>query len=114
MDQVGYKVLYVGQVAVTQTDFTQNVIAMKNAGVKILFLDQLPENYAAPLIKALVQQNFHPTTILGAATYSNLLIPAAGGAPGRQRRLPVDQNASLYLGGDSGTTIPAVAPSSTG
>ena len=47
-------------VPVTQTDFTQNVIAMKNAGVKILFIDQMPENYASAVFKALDQQNFHP------------------------------------------------------
>ena len=42
MEQVGYKVIYDPTVPVTQTDFTQNVIAMKNAGVKILFIDQMP------------------------------------------------------------------------
>ena len=54
----------------TQTDFTPNVIAMKNAGVKVLFIDQMPEDYASALLKNLVQQNFHPQVVLGAATYS--------------------------------------------
>ncbi len=107
MDQLGYKVLYVGQVAVTQADFTQNVITMKNDGVKLLVIDQLPENYAAPLIQAMVQQNFHPVTILGAAAYSNLLVNAAGG-PSAVNGDYLSQNSSLYLGGDA-TTIPAVA-----
>ena len=31
---------------ITTTDFTQNVVAMRNDGVKILFLEQMPENYA--------------------------------------------------------------------
>ena len=42
---MGYKVIYVHQTPETQTDFTANVIAMKDAGVKLLFLDQLPEIY---------------------------------------------------------------------
>ena len=62
--------IYDPSVTVTQTDFTQNVIAMKNAGVKILFIDQMPPNYASAMLKNLAQQNFHPQVILGAATYS--------------------------------------------
>ena len=72
----------------TQTDFTQNVIAMKNAGVKLLFLYQLPEDYASALLKNLQQQNFHPQVVLGSANYSNDLVPASGGA-GRGERRPV-------------------------
>ena len=71
----------------TQTDFTQNVIAMKNAGVKMLFIDQMSEVYASALLKNLSQQNFHPIVVLGAATYTHVLIPAAGGRGGSQRRL---------------------------
>ena len=106
MGQLGYKILYVGQVAVTQSDFTQNVITMKNDGVKLLVIDQLPEQYAAPLIQAMVQQNFHPITVLGAAAYSNLLVSAAGG-PSAVNGDYLSQNSSLYLGGDT-TAIPAV------
>ena len=87
MEKVGYKVVYEQQYGDTQTDFTQNVIAMKNAGVKVLFIDQMSEVYASGLLKNLVQQNFHPNVVLGAATYTPSLIPAAGGAGGSQRLL---------------------------
>jgi branched-chain amino acid transport system substrate-binding protein len=106
MTKAGYKVVYDQTYGETQFDFTQNVIAMKAAGVKVLFIDQMAEEYASALLKNLVQQNFHPKIVLGAATYSSALIPAAGGV-GAVNGSYFDQNASLYLGGDK-NSIPAV------
>jgi ABC-type branched-subunit amino acid transport system substrate-binding protein len=106
MQKVGYKIIYQSTYAVTQTDFTQNVVAMKNAGVKILFIDQMPPNYASSVLKALQQQNFHPQVVLGAATYSNTLVSSSGG-PAAVNGAYLSQNSSLYLGGDS-AAIPAV------
>jgi len=74
-----YKVVYDPTFEITTTDFTPYVINMRKAGVKILFIEQMPENYAAAVIKALNQQNFHPVVVLGASTYSEALISAAGG-----------------------------------
>ncbi len=106
MQKAGFKLIYEQTYAVTQTDFTQNVIAMKNAGVKILFIDQMPPNYASSVLKALAQQNFHPQVLLGAATYSNALIPAAGGAANVNGAF-LAQNLTLYQGADA-TVVPAV------
>ena len=74
---------------VTQTDFTQNVIAMKNAGVKILFLcPAARQNYASAMLKNLQQQNFHPQVILGRGQLQQR--PGLGvGRTGRGRRRPV-------------------------
>jgi branched-chain amino acid transport system substrate-binding protein len=107
LEKEGFKVVYSPTIPVTQTDFTQNVIAMRNAGVKILFIDQLPQNYASALLKNLVQQNFHPQVVLGGASYSNVLVANSGG-PAALTGVYFDQQASLYLGQDS-ANIPAVA-----
>jgi len=107
MNHVGYKVIYDDTFAISQTDFNQNIIAMKNAGVKMVFIEQSPENYTSAVIKAMTQQNWHPVVVLGAATYSNALVSDAGG-PSAVNGDYLEQNASLYLGGDS-TAIPAVA-----
>jgi branched-chain amino acid transport system substrate-binding protein len=90
----------------TQTDFNQQVIAMKNAGVKIIFMDQMPSNYAGSVFKALAQQNFHPQVLLGAATYSTQLISQSGGAANVDGSY-LSQNLALYLGTDE-TAVPAV------
>ena len=106
MQKVGYDIVYQGTYPVAQTDFTPNVIAMRNAGVKLLFLDQMPSNYASSVLKALVQQNYHPQVILGTAAYSNQLVTESGG-PSAVDGAVLTQTSSLFLGGDS-AAIPAV------
>jgi ABC-type branched-subunit amino acid transport system substrate-binding protein len=106
MGTVGYKVIYDPLYAVTQTDFTQNVVAMKNAGVKMVFIDQMPQNYASSVLKALDQQNYHPIVVLGGAAYSNALVSSSGG-PAVVDGTYISQNTSLYLGQDA-SSIPAV------
>jgi ABC-type branched-subunit amino acid transport system substrate-binding protein len=106
MESVGYNVIYDQQFDITQTDFTQNVLAMKQAGVQILFLDQMPANYAAAVIKALNQQAFHPVVVFGASTYSESLIPDSGGAAATNGDY-LYQLTPLYLGEDA-TVLPAV------
>ena len=85
MEHEGYHVVYSPALPPTQTDFTAQVVAMRNAGVQIVFLEQMPQNYASAFIKDLVQQNFHPTVVLGSPAYSS---GARGqlGRPGRRRR----------------------------
>ncbi len=102
----GYRVVYDPTYPVSQTDFTANAVAMKNVGVKILFLEQMPENYAAAMVKALDQQNFHPVVVFGGAAYSEALVPDAGGAAAIDGAY-LDQGTSLYLGEDA-NVIPAV------
>jgi branched-chain amino acid transport system substrate-binding protein len=106
LKKVGYKVIYVHATPETQTDFTENVIAMKNAGVKLLLLDQLPEIYTSAVFKALAEQDFHPQVILGAGSYSNSLVANSGGAAVVDGAA-VNQSSSFYLGQDGGK-IPAV------
>ena len=106
MEHLGYKVVYQPSVPVTQSDFTQNVVAMKSAGVKLLYMDQLPQNYTAAVIKALNQQNFHPTLVIGVSAYSEALVSNSGGAAAIDGAY-LEQPASLFLGEDA-ASIPAV------
>ena len=106
MEHLGYKIVYQPSVPVTQSDFTQNVVAMKDDGVKLLYMDQLPQNYASAVIKALNQQNYHPTLVIGVSAYSEALVPNSGG-PAAIDGAYLEQPASLFLGEDAGT-IPAV------
>jgi len=107
MQKVGYRVVYDQTYDESQVDFTQNVITMRNQGVKVLFIDQMPEIYASSLLKDLNQQNFHPQVVLGPSAYSSQLVAASGG-PSAVDGAYLNQTASLFLGGDE-STIPAVA-----
>ncbi len=106
MTSLGYNVVYDPTFDITTTDFNQYVISMKNDGVKILFLEQMPENYAASVVRALNQQDFHPVLVLGGSTYSQDLVPNSGGASAIDGSY-LEQNTALFLGEDSGS-IPAV------
>jgi branched-chain amino acid transport system substrate-binding protein len=107
LGKVGFKVIYDPTYTVSTTDFTQNVIAMKNAGVKMVFMDSMAENYGSAFLKDLTEQNFHPVVVLGAASYTNTLIKDSGGAKAVNGDY-LEQNTSLYLGQDA-KTVPAVA-----
>jgi branched-chain amino acid transport system substrate-binding protein len=106
MNHLGYKVIADPTFPTSQTDFTPNIIAMKQAGVKILFLEQMPQNYASSVIQALNQQNFHPVVVLGTSTYSEELVPNSGG-PAAIDGAYLEQPTALFLGEDIGM-IPAV------
>ncbi len=80
---------------------------MRNAGVKILFLEQMPYNYAGAVFKALDLEGFHPVVVLGGSTYSDQLVASAGGAPAIDGSY-FEQNDALYLGEDA-ASLPAVA-----
>jgi branched-chain amino acid transport system substrate-binding protein len=108
MKHVGYTIVYENTFPETATyaTFVSDAIAMKNKGVKILFIEQNPPLYAAPLIKALNAQNFHPMVVLGASTYSDTLIPTSGSVSATNG-MYLEQDAALYLGTDA-KAIPAV------
>jgi branched-chain amino acid transport system substrate-binding protein len=107
LQKVGYKVVYEKTYGVAQANFDQNVVAMKNAGVKMLFVDSMAESYASGLLKSLTTQNFHPIVILGAATYTNKLVADSGGASAVNGDY-LQQSTALYLGQDA-SSDPAVA-----
>lgn len=107
MEHVGLHVVYAQQYPITQSDFNANVIAMRNAGVKMLFIDQMPANYAASVFRALRQQDFHPIVILGTSTYSKALIADSGGAAAVDGSYLI-LNSALILGEDP-AGLPAVS-----
>jgi ABC-type branched-subunit amino acid transport system substrate-binding protein len=111
MEHLGYKVLYDPALPVTTSDFTPQVVAMKQAGVQIIFMDQAPVAYASALLRDLNEQNFHPVIVLGAASYSEKLVPDSGGASNVNGAY-LQQQASLYLGEDA-SKIPAVTTFNT-
>jgi ABC-type branched-subunit amino acid transport system substrate-binding protein len=109
MEHLGYTIVYQNTYAITAkyNTFVADAVAMKSKGVQMLFIEQSPAAYAAPLIKAVNAQGFHPKVVLGASTYSSTLIPTSGGAAATQGAF-LEQDISLYLGQDA-KAIPAVS-----
>lgn len=106
MDHLGYQVVYEAALPPSTTDFTQNIVAMKNAGVQMVFLEQMPENYASAAVKDMRQQDFHPVLVLGGPAYSKSLVTDSGG-PSSLDGAFFEQSSAFYLGEDA-SDIPAV------
>ena len=105
MDKEGYRVVCDPTIPVGQADLTPEVVAMKHAGVRILFADQLPATDVSALLLGLQRQDFHPQVVLGGTGYAQALV-AGPGAPAAEGAL-VDQDTSFYLGQDA-ALLPAV------
>lgn len=100
----GFKIVYDYGAGPFETSFLSNVLAMKSAGVKLFYTEQLPDSYAAKIAQEMQQQNFHPINIEGDA-YSNQLVHLGGSAV---NNMYISQDYALYLGQDA-KTVPAVA-----
>ena len=108
MQSLGYAFPYVQLVSPVQTDFTSNVIAMKNAGIKMVYMTDGDWQAYAALAKAMALQNFHPILFSAGPIYSqpSQFIKTAGGAQNVNGAWLI-QGQSLYLGQDA-SKIPAV------
>jgi branched-chain amino acid transport system substrate-binding protein len=98
-ESVGYKVIYERTYAPTETDFTADIVKMRNQGVKMLLLVAMDVKAAARIMKAAAGQGWKPEiTAFGASAYDPQLVPLAGAAAleGVWIYLPT----TLYLGED--------------
>lgn len=105
-EAVGWKYVYERGYQPTESDFTADVIRMRQQGVKGVYVVAADVKTMARLLKAMQQQGFKPEFVaLGASGYDANLIPLAGAAA---EGVFVDQQLALYQGGDS-ATVPEVA-----
>jgi branched-chain amino acid transport system substrate-binding protein len=103
LTQVVYKVVYERATQPTETDFTADVVRMKNAGVQLLTLDVEDVATTARVLDAAFQQNWHPKVVDTSGSYDAhffKLLANAGAAEGIYN----DQLFSLFLGEDSTST----------
>jgi ABC-type branched-subunit amino acid transport system substrate-binding protein len=103
MKAAGFKIVYDHGVGPFDTNFLPDIISMQSDGVKMFFSTELPDNYAATLLKQMQQQNFKVVNVEGAA-YSDKLLSLAGTSA---NNVYIEQGYALYLGQDA-TTVPAV------
>ncbi len=107
MKSVGYKIAYVDDVNPLQSDFTTDVINMKNAGVNAVDLTGVDWQDAAIFVENAATQNWHPGLIFsGGPVYADQFISHAGG-PAVTNGIQIGQVYALYLGQDA-TKVPAV------
>ncbi len=103
----GFTIAYVDQFSPLATDFTTQVIDMRNAGVNVLWLTDLDWQWGAEIIADAGQQNWHPAVVLsGGPIYADQFLLHAGG-PTNADGILIGQEQALFLGQDA-KTIPAV------
>jgi branched-chain amino acid transport system substrate-binding protein len=106
MNSVGYHVSIVDSYSYTQTQFTSAVIAMQQAGVQMVVMDQADPATIARFMKAMVLQGFHPTVVTSAGVaYTGSFMQQAGVQAASM--LTNDQHQALYLGTDA-SVVPEV------
>ena len=102
---VGWDFVYDRAYQPTETDFTADVVRMRQAGVRGFYSTSLDGKTAARLVKAIKQQGLQLDFIgFGASGYDNAMIALGGEAV---EGVFVDQQLALYQGQDSGT-VPEV------
>jgi ABC-type branched-subunit amino acid transport system substrate-binding protein len=107
LKRLGFTITYVQKISPLTTDFTTQVIKMRNDGVQVLWLTALDWQTAAILTQDMVQQGWHPTVVLsGGPIYADQFIAKAGGASATDGDW-IGQAQALYLGQDAQST-PAV------
>jgi ABC-type branched-subunit amino acid transport system substrate-binding protein len=105
--KAGFKVAYVDEVNPLQSDFTTDIINMRNKGVNALYMTALDWQVAADVMRDAYQQNWHPQLVFsGGPVYADQFIKSAGGAPVVNGTW-IGQGQALYLGQDA-KNIPAV------
>ncbi len=106
MESIGYRFVFDQTFSPSQTDFTQQIIAMEQAGVQMVVLFAINDSYGGAVLKDMAVQGFHPQVVwAGPAMYSGsestpTVVTDAGGA-GAVNGLYLVQSTSLYLGQDA-------------
>jgi branched-chain amino acid transport system substrate-binding protein len=106
MESLGYHIAYERNTASTETDFTADVLRMRDAGVQMVSLTQTDIATMARFLNAMQQQNWHPQLVTTAGTAYNgnfFKLINQGAAEGMIN----DTYYSLYQGEDR-STIPEI------
>jgi ABC-type branched-subunit amino acid transport system substrate-binding protein len=102
----GFKVLTVQSYNVGQPSLAAEVLAMKNAGVQIVLLDQADVGAIAQFVTTMAAQHWHPAVVFNSGSaYDGKFIQLAKSAAST---VIVGLHESLYLGQDA-SSVPAVA-----
>jgi ABC-type branched-subunit amino acid transport system substrate-binding protein len=102
-ESVGYKFVYTRAYAATETDFTADVVRMRQSGVRFLFSNGDPKA-TARIAKAMAQQGFKPDAFLAFNAYDKTFTTLAGDAGEGTYN---DTAQAMYLGEDE-ATVPEV------
>lgn len=100
-ESLGYKYLYRRGLGLTETNFTSDVLRMKNDGVQVVDLGADDEQIVADFLENAAQQNFHPVAIISAVAYDPKLFNSIGAVNADNVYMPLSY--PMFLGQDLAT-----------
>jgi ABC-type branched-subunit amino acid transport system substrate-binding protein len=106
---LGYNVAYERSYSPGETDFTADVIQMRQKGVQMLYFVSADAHTIARVANTAAQQNWHPQLFAvgaGNATYDPGFIHEAGAAA---EGMVADQAQALFFNAEDASNIPGVA-----
>jgi ABC-type branched-subunit amino acid transport system substrate-binding protein len=106
-ESIGYHYVYTRNIGDFETNYTSDILRMKNAGVKIVDLTAVAVTNNADFLQQAAQQNFHPDVVYGATAYDSKFFQLVGNASLANGIVFSALPDALYLGQDR-ATVPAV------
>jgi ABC-type branched-subunit amino acid transport system substrate-binding protein len=103
MQSVGYSIVYDRATQATETDFTADIVRMKNLGVQFLDLRNQAVNTIASTMNGAAQQNWHPQVIVTNSEYDPSFVKLLSD-PANGNGILTDQPFAMFLGEDAATT----------
>ncbi|MGA2307126.1 MAG: ABC transporter substrate-binding protein [Acidimicrobiales bacterium] len=101
LEHEGYRIGYVRDVGPTESDFTTDVISMRNDHVNAVDLTALDWQVGAEFVQDAAAQGWHPGLIFSAGPiYADQFVAHAGGAAATNG-IQIGQGQALYLGEDA-------------
>jgi branched-chain amino acid transport system substrate-binding protein len=105
-ESLGYKIIYERAVAPTETDWTADIIRMKNLGVQFWDLRNQNASFIAKMLAQAAQQNFKPKVIMTNSEYDASFFKLIAD-PTAANGVLTDQPFAMFLGEDA-NTVPEV------
>lgn len=106
LESVGYTVGYERGPTPTETNFTSDILRMREAGVDYLYLNAMPVSVIVQVLQQAKQQNWRPTVISSGVLYDAKFFDLLGD-PAAAEGVYFDQSSAMFLGEDRDTN-PAV------
>lgn len=99
LESVGYTVGYERGPTPTETNFTSDILRMREAGVDYLYLNAMPVNVIVQVLQQAKQQNWRPTVISSGVLYDAKFFDLLGD-PAAAEGAFFDQPFAMFLGED--------------
>jgi ABC-type branched-subunit amino acid transport system substrate-binding protein len=99
MDAIGYKIIYNRGFSPLETNYTADILRMKNEGVQVVDETDDAVGNIADFLNQAAQQNFHPKAVINGTAYDTTFFKLLGN-PSDASNLVIYLDSAMYLGQD--------------